>query len=146
MIKSGIEESFGNVQGTNVVMDVNINTDPEKVKGTDHIFAFVDANTLTNSTGKPVGGRNVDKKTGKGKIGGEKMLISTATILHGANQVKRTGAHEFGHGCYLEHPKDANGRVLRQGNNLMIQSQDSKGMEINKNQIEKAHKMINEQK
>jgi RHS repeat-associated protein len=95
-----------------------------------------------------------DLKTTDGEIGvgaSERVsskygnIIISSDIINNIMQLKRTGAHEFGHAAGLEHPQDDDATKIDEAagknpKNLLHQSKVSTGTEINGDQIKQIEK------
>ena len=138
-ISNQIKESFGGeYDDFDVSVDVSITVRESynDVTGDDgHIISIVNPDDEVFDSPNDAGG------TERNSSDNGNIYLSSR-IVDDKDQLKRTGAHEFGHAAGLKHPNDKNASTIDKNaglnnKNLMHQSSVSNGTEIEAGQIEK---------
>jgi RHS repeat-associated protein len=105
-----------------------------------------------NSSASGYTENGIDVKNNNMQVVLEPSGLNTEETNQTKSQTSRTGAHEYGHAVGLKHPigdptqqEGAVETIKSSPNNLMRQSEYSKGTEITNRQLEKARKIVEEQ-
>lgn len=150
-IKNQIAKSFSSFdKQTNTQYITNVRMDRNE---TDFVLEFVSDVVKENGVDPYAAGTT--EEIGNVKKNKFQVVIEKSAT-GGTNQTieetSRTGAHEIGHGLGLYHPKgDPTGSeksvetIESSPNNLMRQSEYSKGTEITTKQLEKVKRNVEEQ-
>jgi RHS repeat-associated protein len=143
VISNQIIESFGGEKGNfDIIVSVDIEVKSsfmELSNKSGHIISIV--NPDDEIFDENDAGATTRYSSEKGNI------FISSSIVENEKQLKRTGAHEFGHAAGLKHPFDETGTSTKidddagkDPDNLMIQSRYTSGTNINEDQINQIKK------
>jgi RHS repeat-associated protein len=130
-------------QSWNITVNIRIVSKAADLKEKDHVIRIVDLmpdhDVTVLGAVNEIGGKEVRIKTG---------LIPKKPSDAGNASLERTASHEIGHALGLRHDTDPDNpiRDKMQPTNLMRQTSDTKGQDINVHQIQEMQKLYDDKK